>query len=121
MGRKPTADDLEQFKQQLTLLRGLLAGDISDLELDAFGDGEKAGVDALADGGSDSFHQELSLELLQRDESTLGEIDEALERIGDGSYGRCEECSTWIKKTRLKAVPHARLCIDCQRSAEEHG
>jgi RNA polymerase-binding transcription factor DksA len=61
---------------------------------------------------------ELSLELLERDENTVREIMDALERVKDGTYGKCEVCEKWIRKTRLSAVPHARNCIDCQRAAE---
>ncbi len=70
------------------------------------------------DVGSDSFAQEFSLELLERDENTLAEIMEALERIKGGNFGRCESCQKWIRKERLRAVPHARNCIDCQRTME---
>ena len=60
------------------------------------------------------------LELLERDENTLFEIMEALERIKSGAFGRCESCEKWIRKERLKAVPHARNCIDCQREMENN-
>ena len=64
---------------------------------------------------------ELSLDLLERDENTVREIMEALDRIPAGLFGVCSVCETQIKKTRLKYMPHARNCIECQRSAEENG
>lgn len=122
MTRKPTAKDLEQYRAVLEHLRRELSGDIHDLEDDAFlNDGVRPSVDNPADIGSDSFAQEFSLELLARDEKTLGQIIEAIKRIGQGSFGRCAVCGNWIPKTRLNAVPHARNCIDCQREAEKAG
>ena len=120
MARKPSSEDLEQFRTTLARMLEEITGDIDGLEADAFlTDGERASPDSLADSGSDSFAQEFSLELLQRDEVTLGEIDEALKRLTKGAFGRCESCTSWIPKSRLNAVPYARLCVSCKRAAEE--
>ncbi len=119
-GKRPTAADIESFRTILVQMRGMITGDISDLERDAFGiDGEKAGVDTTADSGSDSHYQEFSLELLQLDENSLRAIDEALDRIETGEFGRCQTCKEWIMKGRLRTVPHARNCIACQRALEQ--
>lgn len=119
MTKKLNPEDLDGFKNALLRLKQEISGDIHDLENDAFlTDGMKASVDNPADVGSDSFAQEFSLELLARDEETLGEIVEALERIDRGGFGACENCESAIGKTRLRAVPYARNCIDCQRILE---
>ncbi len=119
-GRKLSDQDLANFKELLLHVRGVITGDISKLEQDAFGiDGEVGGVDAVADGGSDSYTQAFSLELLQIDEHTLREIDEALERLSEGSFGRCEECESWLLKDRLRAIPYATHCVGCQRLKEQ--
>ena len=119
MARKPTKQDLERFRALLDRLRLEVSGDIDDLATDAFSsDGVRGSVDNPADIGSDSFSQEFSLELLQRDEVTLGEITDALARIEEGTFGRCEDCEGWIPKSRLSAMPYTRKCIDCQREAE---
>ena len=52
-------------------------------------------------------------------ESTMRELLEALDRIEKGTFGCCTACEGWIKKDRLMMVPHARLCIECQRKEEE--
>ena len=118
-GRKPTAADLKRYREILRALRKELAGDIDHLEADAFvNDGERPSADNPADIGSDSFAQEFSPELLQRDGQTLELVDEALARIDDGDFGRCVECESWIKKARLEAIPFAKACIECQRAAE---
>jgi RNA polymerase-binding transcription factor DksA len=44
----------------------------------------------------------------------LAELDDALQRIDDGTYGRCERCGSVIPLPRLEALPHARLCLRCQ-------
>ena len=122
MARKLNQEDLDRYRRFLALLRRELAGDIGELESDAFSnDGERASVDNPADNGSDSFAQEFSLELLQRDEATFEEIEAALARIEAGRFGRCENCEAWIPKSRLNAVPYARNCVDCQRALEEAG
>ncbi|MAF66696.1 MAG: hypothetical protein CMJ84_13680 [Planctomycetes bacterium] len=112
-GRKPTAEDLTAFKGQLQAMLGLLSGDISHLrdEVDS-GNGEHQGDEG------ERYFQGFSLELLQHDESTVQELLDALERVDDGSFGRCGKCAAWIRKDRLRAVPHARNCIECQRGAE---
>jgi DnaK suppressor protein len=119
MSKKLSKGDLDSYKEMLTQLRREVSGDISDLEADAFStDGDRLSVDNPADIGSESFAQEFSLELLQRDEATLAEIDEALERVRIGTFGLCEGCDEPIPKARLNAVPHARFCVECQRKNE---
>ena len=119
MSKKLNPRDLEFYKNLLLQLRREISHDIDDLEADAFAtDGDRLSVDNPADIGSESFAQEFSLELLQRDEATLGEIDDALDRVENGTYGLCEACEEPIPKARLNAVPHARNCVECQRKAE---
>jgi DnaK suppressor protein len=119
MSKKLNSRDLESYKELLTQLRREMSGDISSLEADAFStDGDRLSVDNPADIGSESFAQEFSLELLQRDEATLAEIDEALDRVNSGAFGQCEGCEEPIPRVRLNAVPYARFCLDCQRKAE---
>lgn len=119
MSKKLSKGDLDSFREILTQLRREVSGDITDLEADAFStDGDRLSVDNPADIGSESFAQEFSLELLQRDEATLQEIDEALDRVKAGTFGLCESCAEPIPKARLNAVPHARFCVECQRKNE---
>ena len=49
----------------------------------------------------------------------IGEIDEALKKIEEGSFGTCEGCKTKISKKRLKAIPYTRLCLKCQEAKEK--
>ena len=74
----------------------------------------------LADQASDSYDRELAFGLSEAERSRLREVDEALERIAKGKYGVCDSCGKAISANRLKALPFARLCVDC-KSKEERG
>lgn len=71
-----------------------------------------------ADLGTDRFEQALSLALLENESTALREVDLALERMDEGTYGACEDCGNPIGKARLRALPQARLCRRC-KSLEE--
>jgi DnaK suppressor protein len=64
------------------------------------------------------FAQEMDFALMEMKAQTLIRIDEALLRVGQGTYGTCDECGTDIAEARLKAVPFALLCRDCQEREE---
>ncbi|TDJ66983.1 MAG: hypothetical protein E2O39_15470 [Planctomycetota bacterium] len=118
MARKPTSDELEQYEGMLRKLVSMLTGDIENLEHEALGE-STVDVKSRSDDGGDAYMQELSLNLLQRDEHTVSEVIDALDRTQAGSFGKCEACQKWIRRTRLLAMPHARNCIDCQRTEED--
>ena len=67
----------------------------------------------MADLGSDNFEQEFTLSLMANEEETLEQIELALERIEDGTYGTCDDCECKIPKARLNAIPFARSCVKC--------
>jgi RNA polymerase-binding protein DksA len=73
----------------------------------------------MADVATDNYDREFSLGLASNERDILYRIDAALEKIKDGSFGFCEECEKPISKTRLKAVPYAKLCIKCQEADEK--
>jgi DnaK suppressor protein len=73
----------------------------------------------MADQGTDTMEREKSFFYAQRDGRLLYHIDQALERVEDGSFGLCHTCSNPIHRDRLDAVPHARLCIECKSSEEK--
>jgi RNA polymerase-binding protein DksA len=74
----------------------------------------------MADQGTDNMEREKAYYFATREGRLLYHIDQALERIEDGSYGLCHECNQPITAARLEAVPHARLCINCKMN-EENG
>jgi DnaK suppressor protein len=71
-----------------------------------------------ADAASQSAERELLFELSDNERQALDAIEAALRKIETGSYGQCEGCSKPIPAMRLKAIPHARYCIQCQARFE---
>jgi DnaK suppressor protein len=72
----------------------------------------------MADQGTDSFEREKTFQLASKSGRFLHHIDEALRRIKDKTYGKCQECGKEISSARLEAVPHARFCIACKEKEE---
>jgi DnaK suppressor protein len=117
-------DDLERFRKLLLAKRALISGDVSTLQREALRQGRNdTGTSSMpihmADLGSDNYEQEFALGLIESEELTLREIDEALYAIDKGTYGTCEACDKKIPMARLKAKPQAKLCIDCKRLEEK--
>jgi len=118
--------ELEQFRKLLLEKRRLLVGDVNALEKaalqdsrqDASGDLSKMPLD-MADIGSDNYEQEFTLGLIETEQATLSEIDEALARIDRKEFGQCVACGEPIPKARLKVQPHAKHCIECKRRLEK--
>lgn len=118
-------DELTRFQKLLETKRKVLMGDMDNLSKEALhrnrqeASGDVSSMPThMADLGTDNFEQEFTLNLIQSEQVTLRDIDEALERIDTGTYGLCETCSKSIPTTRLKALPHARLCLECKRREE---
>jgi RNA polymerase-binding protein DksA len=72
----------------------------------------------MADQGSDEFEYETNLKLSATQIAHLREIEEALQRIEDGTYGICEKTGKLIGKARLEAIPTARLSIEAQEEED---
>jgi DnaK suppressor protein len=72
----------------------------------------------LADIAVDNSDRECELSLLESKEKTVRQLEDALDRIELGTYGRCEDCGERISKARLAAVPHATRCIKCASRIE---
>ena len=72
----------------------------------------------LAETATATLGREIDYTLGENSEQVLADIDSALRRIDDGTYGTCVNCGREIPLQRLDAYPAASLCIDCRRSAE---
>jgi DnaK suppressor protein len=113
------------YKERLLDLRARVRGDVSALadaalnktRSEANGDLSSMPIH-MADIGSDAYEQEFTLSLMESDDDKLGMIEGALERIEDGTYGKCTECGARIPKTRLNAIPYTPLCIKCATEAQ---
>lgn len=73
----------------------------------------------MADMATDNYDREFALNLADNEQKIVNRIDNALERIDNGTYGSCDLCNKKISKVRLKAVPYAELCVPCQEAQEK--
>jgi len=120
--------DREEFKKLLLHRREQLSGEVEKLSdealrhnrQDAAGDLSSMPIH-MADIASDNYEKELNMDFIQMESAELRDIDEALARLEEGGFGICEACSKPIPKARLRAVPHARLCVGCKREEEGQG
>ena len=73
-----------------------------------------------ADLGTETFEREKDLAILESIEAELADVEHALRRLDEGSYGTCEACGRPIDEERLEALPATRLCRDDQQRAEQN-
>ncbi len=73
----------------------------------------------MADQGTDAMEREKTFYFASKSGRLLYHIDEALRRVHNKTYGKCEQCAEAINSDRLTAVPHARLCITCKETEEK--
>ena len=110
-----------QLQKQLDLIQGnlnALAGDnLKRSPLEASGD-ISAHSTHMADQGTDNFDRELALNLASSRQDSLYDVEDAIRRIDDGTYGACETCGGAVERARLKALPFAKKCMGCQNAAE---
>ena len=123
MGRVAAMDQDEvrrRLDEERTRLEGLREG-FDDLHAES----EDASLSELssldqhqADVGTETFNRERDLSILERVEAELADIDHAMRRLDEGSYGTCEACGKPIGDERLEAMPAARFCLEDQATAE---
>ena len=77
------------------------------------------GTEDIVDRANNSYNRELMFSLSDSERLLLLQIEDALNRMNVGTYGRCTNCGNTIHPLRLEAVPWARFCIDCQELAEK--
>lgn len=114
---------LSFYKGLLLNLKENLAGDIKNMSKNPRGeDDESRDVSGhvlhMADVATDMYDREFSLGLASNEREVLNQIDLALKRIADKSFGICGECKKPISAARLKAIPYAETCLKCQEKLE---
>lgn len=124
--KKANSKEMDEFRDLLLRRRAVIAGDVDHMQDSALAKSMVAASGDLstvpyhmADVGTDNFEHEFVLGLIENEEEELRQIDEALQRIEKGVYGTCP-CGKPIPKARLRALPYAQYCIECQRTSE-HG
>lgn len=120
-----TAKQLRDYRAMLVLKRAEIIGDVASMESSALRGGESGSLSHLpqhmADQGSDAYDQSLALDLAASQRSLLKEIDAAIARIDNKTYGICELHGKPINKERLKNTPWARFSIEAARELERNG
>ena len=115
-GNGLSAKELKDYQQLLLNLRDRVIDEISFLAGDNLsGDN----LERTGEEGTDNFNREFSLKLVSSDQDIIYEIDEALRRIRQGTYGICEISGQPIEKERLRVIPHARHCMAVQTALEK--
>lgn len=123
--------ELDEFKQLLLTLRARIRGDVQQMQDEALdrpdNGGDSKSPTHLAELGTETYEQDFALRRVENEQEVLEEIDEALKRVEDGSYGLCLACQeqgktpakSLIPKARLKVIPYAKNCVECERKREE--
>lgn len=109
---------LEKREEMLRDLGKLKDSDMSSTLKDASGENSAYSFH-MADVGTDNMEREKAFFFATREGRFLYHIEQAIERIEEGTYGLCQECGNEIGRARLEAVPHARLCITCKSMEEK--
>src|SRR5713101_7504212 len=121
MPKKSTAANRKNFladlREHLLDMKAKLLAEIES-ELKAEREGNKdEGMDTY-DLASEERDREISFILSDRERAKLQQVEDALERLADNTYGVCESCGLEIAEERLSAMPFSRLCRDCQQDQE---
>lgn len=126
MKKKLNKKDLDAFKKLILKEKEEILEEIKHISEDTLKKSQKeASGDIsgytyhMADVATDSYDREFSLSLASNERKRLYELDDALRRIEDGTFGICEDCQKPIAKTRMKAVLQARFCVKCQEKQEK--
>lgn len=118
-------DEMEKFREQLLAEQVRLEEELQEIENRAAHVDESDRATELssyedhpADLASETFEREKDLAIGESVQHMLHKVINALEKLDRGTYGRCDACSKPIKKARLRALPFATLCLECQARLE---
>ena len=111
--------DIEKFKKRLLELRSQISRSFKGSAAEAKNPDESAGSQHQADQGSDDFDRTINMELTEREFAILRQIDRALEKIEDRTYGVCDISGEEIPLARLEAVPYATMTVKAQDKLEK--
>ncbi|MBN1845677.1 MAG: TraR/DksA C4-type zinc finger protein [Sedimentisphaerales bacterium] len=120
-----TTEEIEHFAQLLLEKRRELIGDVDHMWGESVENNQNESSDLsnmpihMADIGTDNYEQEFTLGLIESERNLLREIDHALNKIREGTYGVCEGTGQPIGRGRLEAKPEARYCVEYARMIEK--
>lgn len=106
----------KQYYEMLMELRDEMLNQIRGLS--SFRDFHHEAGEDLADIGTDNFSRDVALSLMSEEGDRIVLIHDAVQRLIDDTYGECIDCGGDIGEGRLKALPYAKLCVDCKSARE---
>ncbi len=106
----------ELYRLQLLEIRERISGQVASLKNDSLTRADEVNIE---EDGTDAFDRQFALNLASSESEALIAIDAALQRIDDGTFGKCQECGGGIESARLKAIPFVENCISCQSEMEK--
>jgi RNA polymerase-binding transcription factor DksA len=111
---------LSEMEEILKRRKASLVDDVLGLERSRTDNSEMVPAHSshMAESGTDAFEEELRLARMESAGDEIFEIEEALRRIREGTYGTCEACAAALPVGRLRAIPYARLCLACKVAEE---
>lgn len=123
--RESEMADSEAAKRRLLEERERLSREIAELEASLSESLEDASGESpydqhMAETAGVTLDREIDLSLEENARAALAQIERALDRLENGSYGRCEKCGKPIGAARLREAPSATLCVDCKRLEERN-
>jgi DnaK suppressor protein len=113
--------DLQRYKQRLLQLRGRLTGEVERIIEAVQQDMQAPGTISNlpihpADQATDGL--DVEVDLLRNEQDILKDVDAALLRIEEGTFGKCERCKRAIDARRLEAIPFTPYCVNCASAVE---
>jgi DnaK suppressor protein len=122
--RGPLSPFEQRQREKLLALKDTLLDSMNGVAKDSLrsrAEGSEASAFGMhqADAGSDAYDRDFALSLLSQEQDSLYEIDEALKRVENGSYGVCEMSGKAIPHARLEALPFTRYTVECQAELEK--
>lgn len=109
---------LERFKKILIKEREQIIGEVKQIDESSKEIGQD-GIQDIGDEATTIYNKQLLLSLNENERKRLQEVDEALDRIENGTYGICEECGGPISLKRLEVRPVAKYCVPCLTKLEK--
>jgi DnaK suppressor protein len=109
-------EKVELYRKRLIDHRNSLAQEIKTATAALLS--EESNYTDTVDQAAAETDRNFALQMKNRDRDVLWQIDEALKRLNDGSFGECERCGEFISEGRIDAFPFTTLCIDCKAEIE---
>jgi len=112
--------EIEEFKKRLLELRLKLTNALIEVQQDVRSVDEPKGYSQhQADEGTDDFERTISLQVSSRESGVLRQVERALEKIDEGTYGMCDITNKEIPRKRLDAIPYATMTVEAQDMYEK--